>query len=65
MDNYNFDFSLLDLNFNHSNVLTNRGKTDKLSNQCFLCSKLKKTFYCKKCVKNGDFIHSTSRFSER
>ncbi|XP_065216729.1 beclin 1-associated autophagy-related key regulator isoform X2 [Planococcus citri] len=33
--------------------------------QCQLCNKLRKTFYCKTCIKNGDFIHSTSRFSER
>lgn len=33
--------------------------------ECPVCNKLRKTFYCKVCVSNGDFLHSTSHYAER
>ncbi|XP_067002643.1 beclin 1-associated autophagy-related key regulator [Anabrus simplex] len=33
--------------------------------KCYLCIKPGKTFYCKQCIQNGDFVHSTGHYSER
>ncbi|XP_044728894.1 beclin 1-associated autophagy-related key regulator isoform X2 [Chrysoperla carnea] len=32
---------------------------------CQLCNNFRKTFYCKQCIRNGDFTYSTSSYSER
>ncbi|XP_015117644.1 beclin 1-associated autophagy-related key regulator [Diachasma alloeum] len=33
--------------------------------KCPLCHNNRRVFYCKQCVQNGDFVHSTSVYSER
>lgn len=33
--------------------------------KCSLCYNSRRVFYCKQCIQNGDFIHSTSVYSER
>ena len=33
--------------------------------KCPICCKNKRNFYCRQCVQNGDFVHSTSVYSER
>ncbi|XP_065216731.1 beclin 1-associated autophagy-related key regulator isoform X3 [Planococcus citri] len=65
MDSFNFDFSLLNIDTNLKTSLGENVRFSRPMEQCQLCNKLRKTFYCKTCIKNGDFIHSTSRFSER
>lgn len=33
--------------------------------KCPLCHNNRRIFYCRQCIQNGDFIHSTSVYSER
>ncbi|KZC11185.1 PREDICTED: beclin 1-associated autophagy-related key regulator [Dufourea novaeangliae] len=33
--------------------------------KCQLCHNSRRIFYCRQCIQNGDFIHSTSVYSER
>ncbi|XP_017762958.1 PREDICTED: beclin 1-associated autophagy-related key regulator [Eufriesea mexicana] len=33
--------------------------------KCPLCHNSRRIFYCRQCIQNGDFIHSTSVYSER
>lgn len=33
--------------------------------KCPLCHNRRRIFYCRQCIQNGDFIHSTSVYSER
>ncbi|KAK0095124.1 hypothetical protein PV326_009180 [Microctonus aethiopoides] len=33
--------------------------------KCPLCHYNRRIFYCKQCIQNGDFVHSTSVYSER
>lgn len=65
MENYNYDFSLLNTDSNWKMYVDDNFRFHRTTKRCELCNKLRKTFYCKNCVKNGDFIHSTSHFSER
>ncbi|KAF7990810.1 hypothetical protein HCN44_000615 [Aphidius gifuensis] len=42
--------------------------SDRLNNnllKCPLCCNNRRTFYCKQCIQNGDFVQSTSVYSER
>ncbi|XP_033216682.1 beclin 1-associated autophagy-related key regulator [Belonocnema kinseyi] len=33
--------------------------------KCSLCHNNRRIFYCRQCIQNGDFVHSTSVYSER
>ncbi|XP_043478016.1 beclin 1-associated autophagy-related key regulator isoform X1 [Leptopilina heterotoma] len=33
--------------------------------KCSLCHNSRRIFYCRQCIQNGDFVHSTSVYSER
>ncbi|XP_043273429.1 beclin 1-associated autophagy-related key regulator [Venturia canescens] len=33
--------------------------------KCPLCHNSRRIFYCRQCIQNGDFVHSTSVYSER
>ncbi|XP_012272114.1 beclin 1-associated autophagy-related key regulator isoform X2 [Orussus abietinus] len=33
--------------------------------KCPLCHSNRRVFYCRRCIQNGDFVHSTSVYSER
>lgn len=42
--------------------------SDRLNNnllKCPLCCNNRRTLYCKQCIQNGDFVQSTSVYSER
>ncbi|KAI5707091.1 hypothetical protein M8J75_014377 [Diaphorina citri] len=52
-----------------SNYLTSNfnaiSKSGNCVGECPMCNKLRKTFYCKVCISDGDFLHSTSHYAER
>ncbi|XP_071453828.1 beclin 1-associated autophagy-related key regulator [Hetaerina americana] len=33
--------------------------------KCPMCNSARRTFYCKQCIQNGDFVHSTPHYVER
>lgn len=33
--------------------------------KCPMCNSSRRTFYCKQCIQNGDFVHSTPHYVER
>lgn len=47
------------VDFNLSSTIEDEDKVSSLRKKCMLCNSLKKTFYCKICVRNGDFVSST------
>lgn len=61
---YNEDITPYSNNYYSSNFNT-ISKSGNYVGECPVCSKLRKTFYCKVCVSNGDFLHSTSHYAER
>ncbi|XP_014255966.1 beclin 1-associated autophagy-related key regulator [Cimex lectularius] len=52
------------LDFHISSSCEDNGKLVLATEDCPLCCKAKRIFYCKYCIKNGNFLHSSSRCSE-
>lgn len=59
------DDSSAPLEFHISNSLDDNSKFSSPTEECPLCCKARKVFYCKICVRNGDFVHSSSHIAER
>lgn len=51
--------------FQLSSIEGSESRFSATHRKCYLCFNFRKVFYCKQCIKNGDFVHSTSHFSER
>lgn len=48
------------VDFNLSSTIDDdESKNSTNREKCFLCNNLRKSFYCKVCVGNGDFVSST------
>ncbi|XP_018914794.1 beclin 1-associated autophagy-related key regulator isoform X2 [Bemisia tabaci] len=55
----------LDFNLSCASSLETPVKSSLNWNLCPLCFRSNKVFYCKSCINNGDFIHSTISSAER
>lgn len=65
MANSSSDDSSAPSEFHISDSLDDSSKFSLPTEECPLCSKARKVFYCKICVRNGDFVHSSSHIAER
>lgn len=59
------DDSSAPVEFHISHSLDDNSKFSSPAEECPLCSKARKVFYCKICVRSGDFVHSSSHIAER
>lgn len=53
------------INFNYSSSLEDTMISNSPTEDCPLCCKARKIFYCKMCVRNGDFVRSNTLSVER
>lgn len=53
------------IDFNLSTSLDDNVSSNSPTEECPLCFKSRKTFYCKICIRNGDFVRSSTHCIER